>query len=200
MSISREDRRKNARRRCRLRVRFWNDELEGSGFTCDISRGGMYVETDVKLEKGTRLHFELKLETGSFFAEGVVARKISVPRSVRPVMKAGVGVRFMDLTEAIRKVSSDPEPYDGLELDLTDLAELVTVYVRDIKRGGLFVPAEKPPEVQSIVTIRLLLPEPHGSIEVRGEVIHVMERPSGVGISLLEVDQVRGKLGAIITE
>jgi Tfp pilus assembly protein PilZ len=200
MSSGREDRRKTARRRCRVRVRFWNDELEGSGFTCDISSSGMYIETDMKLEQGTRLHFELKLETGAFFAEGVIARTIKVHRTVRPVMKPGVGVRFMDLTEAIRKVSNETPPHDGLELDLSDIAKLATVYVRDIKRGGLFVTVEKPPEVESTVTIRVLLPEPHGFIEVRGVVIHVMEDPSGVAINLLEVDQLRGKLAAIITE
>ena len=200
MSGGREDRRKSTRRRHRVRVRFWNDEIEGTGFTGDISNSGMYIETDAKLDKGTRLHFELKLETGAFFAEGVVARTFKVPRTVRPVMKPGVGVRFMDPTEAIRKVSNETPPHDGLELDLTDLAKLATVYVRDIKRGGLFIPAEKPPEVDSTLTVRLLLPEPHGFIEVRGVVIHVMEDPSGAAINLLEVDQVRGKLAAIITE
>lgn len=199
MSGGRKDRRGSARRRCRVRVRFWNDELEGSGFTCDISNRGMFIETPVKLAKGTRLHFELKLETGEFLIEGVVARVLKAHRSAQPVIKPGVGVRFLDLTEAIRKVGQELPP-DTLELDLRDLAQLATVYVRDIKRGGLFVPTEKPPAVDSTITIRLQLPEPHDFIDARGIVIHVMEEPSGVGVNLLEVDQVRGKLVAIITE
>ena len=137
MSGGREDRRKSARKRCRVRVRFWNDEIEGTAFTCDISSGGMYLETNTKFERGTRLHFELKLETGVFFVEGAIARVIKVPRTVRPVMKPGVGVRFVDPTEAIRKVSNEPPPHDGLELDLSELTQLATVYVRDIKRGQI---------------------------------------------------------------
>jgi Tfp pilus assembly protein PilZ len=199
MSGGRKDRRGSARRRCRVRVRFWNNELEGSGFTRDISNRGMFIETPMKLAKGTRLHFELQLETGEFLIEGVVARVLKAHPNAQPVIKPGVGVRFLDLTVAIRKVGQELPP-DTLELDLRDLATLATVYVRDIKRGGLFVPTEKPPALDSTITIRLQLPEPHDFIDARGIVIHVMEKPSGVGVNLLEVDQVRGKLVAIITE
>ncbi len=59
---------------------------------------------------------------------------------------------------------------------------------------------EKPPERDSSVEVRLLLPEPHEPIEVRGVVIHVMDNPSGVAINLLDVDQIRGKLASIITD
>ncbi len=200
MSKRSKERRRSERRRCRVRVKFWNDELEATGFTSDISNRGMFIETTKKLEAGTRLHLELQLETGSYYAEAVVARALKTPRTAQPVVQAGLGLRIMDLTEAIRAVAEAEVPDKGLEVDLSDLAQLATVYVRDIKRGGLFIPAEKPPERDTTVTVRLLLPHPHEPIEVRGVVIHVMDNPSGVGINLLEVDQIRGRLASIITE
>jgi len=199
MSAKRDERRRSERRRCRVQVKFWNDELEGLGFTGDISNRGLFIETTQALAVGTRLHLEIKLETGTFYAEGVVARLLKVPRSVQSVMKRGLGVRILDLTEVIRKVSTPEIPGSGLEIDLRDLSKLATVYVRDIKRGGLFVPTEKPPERDTTVTVRLHLPEPHGHVDVRGVVIHVMENPPGIGIKLLDMDQLRGKLALIIT-
>ncbi len=199
MSKKRKERRRSERRRCRVNVKFWNDEFEAAGFTADISNRGMFIETSKKLDLGTRVHLELKLETGPFYAEAVVARALKTPRTAQPVIKAGLGLRMMDLTEAIRQIAEE-EPEQGFEVDLSDLAQLATVYVRDIKRGGLFVPAEKPPERDTTLTVRLLLPHPHEPIEVRGVVIHVMDNPPGVGINLLEVDQIRGRLASIITE
>ncbi len=200
MSGKRTERRRSERRRCRLNVRFWNDDLDVSGFTVDISNRGMFIETNKSLKTGTRLHLEIKLENGPFYLEAVVARVLKAPRTAQPVVQTGLGLRFVDLAEAIRQVSEQEAPEQGLEVDLSDLGKLATVYVRDIKRGGLFVPTEKPPERDSTVTVRLKLPEPHGTIEVRGVVIHVMDNPPGVGINLLEMDQVRGKLASIITD
>lgn len=199
MAAKRKERRGGERRRCRVRIKFWNDEIEASGFTADISSRGLFVETSKTLSVGTRLHLELELETGSFYAEAVVARALNAPRTAQPVVQAGLGLRLMDITEAIRAVAEQELLDKGLELDLRDLAKLATVYVRDIKRGGLFVPAEKPPDRDTSVTVRLLLPEPHEPIEIRGVVIHVMDNPSGVAINLLDVDQIRGKLASIIT-
>ena len=200
MSKKSKERRRSERRRYRVSVKFWNDEFEASGFTADISNRGMFIETSKKLDLDTRVHLELKLKTGPFYAEAVVARVLKTPTTAQPVVKAGLGLRLMDLIEAIRQVAEEEEPDQGLEVDLSDLAKLATVYVRDIKRGGLFVPAEKPLERDTTVTVRLLLPAPHEPIEVRGVVIHVMDNPPGVGINLLEVDQIRGRLVSIITE
>lgn len=194
-----DERRQGVRKRARLRVRFWNEEIEGSGFTADISTGGLFLETGKKLTPRTRLHLEIELKSGSFYCEGVVARVLKASREVRPVIKPGVGIRFVGLLEAFHQLTAGPATNE-LEMDLRDPAKLATVYVRDIKRGGLYIPTDDPPAVDTTVTVRLVLPDPHPSIDARGVVIHVMSEPSGIGIQLLDIDDLRAQLGPIITE
>ena len=100
MAAKRKERRGSERRRCRVRIKFWNDEIEATGFTADISSRGLFVETSKTLSVGTRLHLELELETGSFSAEAVVARALNAPRTAQPVVQAGLGLRLLGITEA----------------------------------------------------------------------------------------------------
>lgn len=191
------ERRGAPRQRRRLRVRFWNDSLETSGFTTDVSASGLFIESSTVAPPGTRLHLEMTLESGPFFAECVVARVLRAARNVQPVVKGGIGVRFVGLDEALAGLGSKPD--DGLRLDLRDPEKLATVYVRDIKRGGLFVPTRQPPAQDSTVTVRLEVPEPHEAIEARGRVIHLTEDPPGAGLELLDLEELRAKLASIIT-
>ncbi len=197
MRAETKDRRRGSRNRARLRVRMWNDEIDVTGLTRDISVSGVFVETRVPVPQRSRVHLELTLESGSFYAEGIVARTVKAPRALAAVKKPGVGVRFVGLLEEFYRETA-AEPTDQVEMDLTDPEQLATVYARDIKRGGLFVLTDDPPERDSTVTIRLRLPHPHGDFDVRAVVIHVMNEPSGVGVQLLDLDELREKVGKIV--
>ena len=83
-------------------------------------------------------------------------------------------------------------------MDLSDSDVLLTTYVRDIKRGGLFVLTEDLPEPHSTVDIRIKLPSPQPDVHARGVVIHLMSQPSGVGFQLLDIDELREKLAQAI--
>lgn len=193
------DRRRATRRRVRLRVRFWNDEIEGTGFTSTVSRADLFVETPKTLEPGTRLHLEIGMKSGPFFAEGVVARVLRASRTVQPVVKPGVGLRLVGLLEELRDAAGGGAE-EQLVMDLTDPAALAAVYVRDIERGGLFVPTSRSPERDTTVSVRLDLPAPHAPVEVKGVVIQEMGAPSpGVGLQLVDVDELRAKLAELIT-
>lgn len=105
MAAGSADRRKAKRYRHREKVRFWwGDEVEGTGFTHDVSQTGMLIETNKKLEIGSRLHVEILLEKESFFLEVVVARLKKYPRHARQMFKQGFGVRFVNLTETVKEV------------------------------------------------------------------------------------------------
>ena len=56
------------------------------------------------------------------------------------------------------------------------------------------------PELDSEVVVPLILPPPHGQIECRGTVVKLNQDPPGVALRIAEVDQVRGRLIAIIRD
>lgn len=190
--------RKAPRDRVRLKLRFWNEGLEGRGFTRDASSCGLFIETATPVDTGTQLHFEVELHAGPFLGECVVMRAERISGTLAPVRKPGIGVRLMGLSEAIHQHGARA-PRRELEMDLSDLEKLAIVYVRDIKRGGVFILCNPRPEMDETVTVRFLVPKPHESIDTRGVVIHVMDEPRGVGLELLDIDPLREQLEEILT-
>lgn len=194
------DRRRNKRQRRRLDVRFWNDKIEGRGFTTNVSDKGMLIETSKTLPVGERVHLEVLLPESSFFAEGVVVRRKTYPAHARALFKPCVAVQLVGLREVIRSIAGGPTPAAEarMRVDLSDPAELERVYSRDIKYGGLLVHTAERPQLDSEISVPVLLPEPHGEITCRGTVVKLSEDPPSVALRLADVDQVRGRLVAVL--
>ena len=111
------------------------------------------------------------------------------------VIKPGIGVRLLGLSEVIRALNSTKDPQGvSLRVDLSSKEKLGEVFTREVKRGGLFVPTTQKLAVNLNVPIELVLPGEHGVVEVRGIVVHISASPPGVGVQLLEADQVRALL------
>ena len=191
-------------------MRFWSDAVEGTGFTSDISDTGLLIETPKPLELGQRLHLEISLNEGSYFAECVIVRRKTYPRHARSLFKPAIGVRFLGLSEVANvasapdsETSTDPvqvEVPDGpMQVDLRDLADLEAVYESDIKHGGLLVRTREAPEIDSEIMVPVLLPDPHGTIRCHGTVVKVNENPPSVAIRLSEIKFVRDRLQEIIS-
>ena len=191
-------------------MRYWSDGVEGTGFTADISDTGMLIETPKPLELGQRLHLEVSLGEGSYFAECVIVRRKTYPRHARSLFKPAIGVRFLELSEVADlasapdgEASTDPvqvEVPDGpMQVDLRDLADLKAVYESDIKHGGLLVRTREAPEIDSEIMVPVLLPDPHGTIRCHGTVIKVNESPPSVAIRISEIKFVRDRLQEIIS-
>ncbi len=200
MSRRANERRRSQRQRRRLDVRFWNDELEGRGFTTNVSNKGLLVETNKTLRIGQRFHLEIILPETSFYAEAVVVRRKVYPPQARSMFKPTVGLRFVGMRELVKSISSivAAATDGGLRVDLSDPARLAEVYERDIRHGGLLVSTSEEPEVDSEVTFPLILPPPHGQIECRGTVVKLSQDPPAIALRLAEVDQVRRRLIEII--
>ena len=181
-------------------MRFWNDELEGRGFTTNVSNKGLLIETSKTLRLGQRFHLEIILSDTSFYAEAVVVRRKVYPPHARSMFKPIVGLRFVGIREVVKSISSVAAAATdgGLRVDLTDPARLAEVYERDIKYGALLVSTREEPELDSEVVVPLILPPPHGQIECRGTVVKLSQDPPGIALRLTEVDQVRGRLIEII--
>ena len=199
------NRRRSKRTRQRLKVRFWCEQFEGVGFTADVSNTGLFLETHHPLEAGARLHLEIAIGDGSHFAEGRVARRKTYPVHARGLFKSGVGIHFVSINESLKGAAAGETPEeqpvlvqavpDGpMEVDLRDPEVLRAVYEHDIVHGGLLVHTSEKPEVNSEVTVPLLLPEPNGKIDCLASVVKVNESPSSVALRLHEVDAVRARV------
>lgn len=213
-------RRQGRRLRRRLPVRFWwGDELEGHGFTNDISGSGMLIETNKAVEIGQRLHAEVDVEGSPFFVECVVVRRKVYPRHAQSMFRPIAGVRFVTLAEELAEQDDSPESQTELattvptrprreaaepkamvlpQVDLRDPAQLREIYERDIKHGGLQVRTTELPEIYSEFAVPVFLPAPHGEIDVSGTVVKLFDDPPGFAMRLAEVDAVRARILEIL--
>jgi Tfp pilus assembly protein PilZ len=197
------DRRRARRVRQRLKLRFWNDQVEGRGFMHDVSVTGMLIETTTAVEFGSRLHVELDLPEGdTYFTEVSVVRKKVIPREAQSMYKPGLGVRMVGLIEAIKDatsaVSLGGAPDSVLRVDLRERAVLQQVYDRDVKHGALQIETSRIPQRDDIVSVTLQLPDPHGSIEVIGVVVSQAPELPGFGMMVEDIDMVRARLLEIL--
>ena len=207
------NRRRNKREKKRLKVRFWNDELDASGFTADVSETGLFLATSHNLSIGTRLHLEIELPDGPYMAEGMVVRRKTYPQYARGMYKSGVGVRLIGLGGALglaggyeeseeeeapeHEVEETPVE-ESLCVDLRDFEELRETYERDLKHGGLLVHTAECPDLDSEVVVAVLLPEPHGQMECVGTVVKHNDSPPGIALRLDDVDRVRARVLEVI--
>ncbi len=63
---------------------------------------------------------------------------------------------------------------DPAVIEIGSWSELVTLYVKDISCGGMFVETTAPPARDTEVTVQLLLPEGTGTLGFDGLVVHVV--------------------------
>jgi len=187
------ERRRADRRRVRVAVRAWNREMDVRGYTSDVSTTGLYMEMHSPPKVGAQLHLLLTFQDAEFVTEASVARVVRVAPEVARVVRSGVGFRFLSLSEIVQKLFSSEKEQHGfaeshdLQVDLTNIAVLETVLQNEVRQGGLFVETSTPYKRDQEVTLRILLPSPHPFLEVKGKVIHIMEKPmQGVGVQLLD--------------
>lgn len=87
-------RRQQDRVRKRLVVRFGTDELVHSGYTRDISGGGIFIQSAVVHPPGTVLCLQIDYPEGPVTQEGVVRWCKTVPAPLKRSLKGGMGVEF----------------------------------------------------------------------------------------------------------
>jgi len=74
-----------------------------TGFTSDISEGGVFVATRESLALGTSVQFDLKLGSGQLQVTGVV-RWVREYSALTQEVPPGVGVEFVDLHPKAAKI------------------------------------------------------------------------------------------------
>ena len=100
------ERRDDKRRARRVAVRFWKkgEEKPRSGFTTNISNGGMFIGSSLVHGRGTRLRIEVLDPGSSFMVEGVVARAIRTQPALQGVRPSGMGIRFLQVSELVAEL------------------------------------------------------------------------------------------------
>ncbi|MBW2280791.1 MAG: PilZ domain-containing protein [Deltaproteobacteria bacterium] len=199
------DRRRSKRVKHRLKLRFWDEDINGRGFTHDISVTGLLIETTSAVPIGARLHIEVELpEERRYLTEVSVVRKKVIPREAHSVFKPALGVRLVGLREAIRDAGSAAQTQDGatddgtLRIDLSGRAALQEVYDRDIKHGALRVSTPHIPAADEVVSVTVVLPEPNAAIEVVGTVVSRLPELPGFGMLVEDCDMIRARMLEIL--
>lgn len=100
------ERRDDKRRARRVAVRFWKkgEDKPRSGFTTNISKGGMFIGSNLVHGRGTRLRIEVLDPGSSFMVEGVVARAIRTQPAMQRVRPSGMGIRFLQVSELVAEL------------------------------------------------------------------------------------------------
>lgn len=98
-----EERRRHERHQVKLTVKFTSPKAFLQQYTRDLSKGGLFIQTDKPLPQGTEVALKLHLP--------LTKRELDVPGRVahiRPVGSngepAGIGIEFTDLTDETRGV------------------------------------------------------------------------------------------------
>lgn len=112
------ERRRSPRRHLETELGIYTDANFYSGFTGDISEGGVFVVSYVPLPVGTKVSLDLSLPGGfEIHATGTV-RWVRAQRDDEG-QRPGMGVRFDDLSEQdrelIREFIENREPYFYVE-------------------------------------------------------------------------------------
>ena len=70
----------------------------------NVSFSGLFLSTNVALERGERLRLEISHREREVVIEGQVARLVRVPLQLRQVRPQGVGVRFLSPVELVSEL------------------------------------------------------------------------------------------------
>lgn len=163
-----------------MQLRFWSmdDRSPRKGFTQNVSVSGLFVSTNAPFKPGTRIFVEVPSGQEKLVLQGEVRYSARVDPALQKVKPSGMGVRLLRVDEVMSEVlkietqnikeievvasgSKAIQPVEeepGLDGDVFQVSfetphEMANSYERDIKYGGLFVPAAEPAEQDEKVVI-----------------------------------------------
>jgi Tfp pilus assembly protein PilZ len=118
-----KERRAHPREHRRVHLVFWDREAPDdrrTGFTTDTSPRGAFITTHRPLCSGTRLQVELARHPGTFLAEALVVRSVTVPPDLRKLRPGGMGVRFLGFDAYLEELELADRAEAGPEADAED--------------------------------------------------------------------------------
>jgi len=195
----------------RVQVRFWAEATPGSsyaGYSRNISATGMFIATIHPHKPGTRMVIEFQRKGKTFEVPATVAHSAKVSPLLQSVRPSGMGIRFSGRSAELERLLPEGEVQTVDDEDRTvypvyfsDVDELLEVYDRDIRNGGLFVPTSRPAAMDQQVLVELNLPRARKSVvTVVAKVVHRTEKGSspGMGVAFSDPDGVVRTLSGLI--
>jgi Tfp pilus assembly protein PilZ len=146
----------------------------------------------------------------TFEVRATVAHSAKVSPLLQSVRPSGMGVRFSSRSHDLEQLLPagevqvlDEEARTVFPIYFSDVDELLEVYERDMRNGGLFVPTSRPAEMDSEVSVELNLPQARKSVmTVVAKVVHRTDEPPnpGMGVAFSDPDGVVGGLFELMKE
>lgn len=98
-----DERRKYPRYRRRFVIFYTAGKASGSGYTCEIAEGGLFVETTECFDIGTQVDIEIYLDLGDNIVPIRTQAEVVHWGSSQPGVKKGMAFRFVGVSEPARK-------------------------------------------------------------------------------------------------
>lgn len=207
--MTHESRRSAPRVAAVIEVRYRRREDFVLEYARDISLGGINIASEDPVGEGERVDLHLHLPE----LPQPIRVKGTVLRTVRSRTKgvSGMGIAFDEFDEYtrttlqsyLREMTADREcvvdrrgkfvRYDQvLEVEYNTVGEFIVDYSENISKNGLFVKTDKPQPIETIVPMKITLPNGE-KLDVTGKVVHVIDpelagqisRAAGMGIQFL---------------
>ncbi len=118
------ERRDDKRRARRVPVRFWKkgEDKPRSGFTTNISDGGMFIGSNLVHGRGTRLRIEVLDPLNGFVVEGVVARANRSQPHMQRIRASGMGIRFLQVPDLVAELFPTSAPVKPQPAPVPDMS------------------------------------------------------------------------------
>lgn len=205
-----------------MQVQFWKrgTTKRYRGYSANISTGGMYIDTNTLVPKGSRIRLEVGTGELTFMAEAVVARVNKSHQTLRP---SGMGMRFLAIEELVSElipeiasglpnVDDAPLPEGSYRLSFADRHQFLEVYRRDLSTGGLFIPTDEPAALNEVVTVEVSVNETGvAPVRLEARVVHRLDPVmpdgtgtgnlmAGMGVEILSFETAQETLRAMVAQ
>ena len=186
-----QERRKHKRVPRKFKVRFGEvgAGFERSGFTVDVSAGGMFVVGPTP-KLGARIHLEITLEADKvLYQEAVVQRLAVLPPDLRSTFTGGFGLRYVSGTQLLAELIPNLREQPRLLFSYPTKAQFQAAFEADFKRGGLFSKLDAELKVDSVLPVDIELAWAGRKLEFNVRVVHVAADATGqFGTSMMFAD------------
>jgi Tfp pilus assembly protein PilZ len=195
------DKRRHRRIKRRLMVRYGEKDLARSGFTVDISAGGVFVLAPSVVPLDARVHLQIQVDAVKHvYFEGVVRRHKLAPPELRTIERMGFGVRFLKPDELFSEFSLPGAP--RFELRFPTKEGFRAAYEREFKFGGAFITTPRKLARDEEVTIDVFVEYASRSFSFDAAVIQITpgigENPGGVGVAFRKPQEVEASLKPLL--
>ena len=122
------ERRRHARVKTRMQVRFGPGDLAHSGYSQDISASGLYLQAGVIYSPGTILLLQIEYPDGAVTKRGAIRWSRDLPPAFKRNLRCGMGVEFLETaraekaSEPARTAEPPPKPrsHKGAPAEMSD--------------------------------------------------------------------------------